>query len=119
MKKEKIPEENPANRIVDQERIKAKPRDHSVTDQLNSGQKPSVTFQIDQKDGKGKRLIVVKIQKLKELKTLNQLMRKWEQEAGFGPSEAVWVCEGKPLSGEELGHSLNGKNIILRKVSKN
>ena len=55
IKKEKIPEENPADQIVHQDRIKTEPRDHSVNAPLNTEQKASVTFQIEQKDGKGKR----------------------------------------------------------------
>ena len=119
IKKEKVTEENPADQIVNQVGIKTEPRDHSVNAQLNTGQKASVTFEIEQKDGKGKRRIRVKIEKRSGNQQILKLMRKWEQEAGVDPTKAVWVCEGKPLSGEETADSLNGKSVLLKKASKN
>ena len=111
VKKEKISEENPAVQIA--HRIKTEPRDHSVNSPLNTGQKARVTFIIKQNDGKEERIIGVKIEKGKKLNQIRKLMRKWEQEAGLDPTKAVWVCEGKPLNGEETADSLNGKRIFL------
>ena len=103
--------ENPASQIVTQDGIKTEPRDHSVNDQL----KASVTFQTEQDNGK--RTIRIKMDKLKTLnQQIKNLLRKWEQDAGLDPSEAVWVCEGKILRGEETGGSLDGKYIVLKKA---
>ena len=114
VKKEKTPEVNPANQIVHQTWIKTEPRDHGVTDQLNKEQKASVTFETVQQNGK--RIIRVKMEKLKTLnQQLRKVMRKWQQEAGLDTKEAVWVCEGNTISGEETGQSLDGKIIVLKK----
>ena len=98
--------------------IKTEPRDHSENDQLNKEPEASLTFQTKQNDGN--RTVRVKIQKLKTLnQKVRKLMRELEQEAGLDPSEAVWVCEGTSLSGEETAGSLDGKNIVLKKALKN
>ena len=98
--------------------IKTEPRDHSENDQLNKEPEASLTFQTKQNDGN--RTVRVKIQKLKTLnQKVRKLMRELEQEAGWDPSEAVWVCEGTSLSGEETAGSLDGKNIVLKKALKN
>ena len=118
IKKEQISEEIPAGQDANLEGIKTEPRDQSCeSEQPSTEQKASLTFQTVQKNGNRK--IRVKIDKLK---TLNQqiwkLMRKFEEDAGLGPNEAVWVSGGKRLSGEETGQSLDGKVIVLKKLRK-
>ena len=117
VRKERIPVESPASQLISKDRIKTELRDQSVSAKLNTELKALLTFQTEQKNGK--RTIRVKIEKVKTLnQQIQNLLRKWEQDAGLNPSEAVWVCEGKILRGEETGGSLDGKYIVLKKTSE-